>query len=267
MRVSGGYWSRVHWQSWLGPLLVVVLFSLLPVSQNYDGRVWFDTIGPFDFYAYLIQHNSVLAMLFPLVATLPYTLAFSGKLSHRFLTYTRTRASIRQTLGGHFLRNGVASFGVFLVVGMIPQLFVIWGSPHYDPAGYGFTTAEAVAAAQLHGKTFSQLLVYGDWAPVIGYSFWLALNASLYATLALSAVLLVPNRVLGLSLPWVGYLLTSFVMAVLWMESYSIQLAFPFNLTQLPLTNLAYPFIGLVVVTSAAVALALTRAPSSAQLQ
>jgi hypothetical protein len=258
---------RAHWQEWLGPLVVLVLFSLLPTMQNYENRMWFGTIGPFDFYAYLIQHNSVLPLVLPLVAALPYALTFSGTLSHRYLTYTRVRASIRRTLTNQLLRNGLTTFVVFLLVGLVPQLFVILGAPHYEPEAYGYDTPESVAAAQLSWKTFSQLLAYGAWAPVVAYAGWLAVNAALYSTLAMCTVLLVPNRIMGLSLPWVGYLLTSFVTAVAGLEAYSIALVFPFDLTQLPLINLSYPVVGLGLVVAVLVASVLIKAPSLPQLQ
>lgn len=259
--------ARPHWTSWLGSFLVIILFSLLPTMQNYGNRMWFGTIGPFDFYAYLIQHDSALPLIFPLVAVLPYALGFSSKLSHRYLTYTRTRASIRRTLIRHLGRNAMITFGVFLVVGLIPTLFVIWGQPHFEPDAYGFETPEAIRAALLHWKTFSQLLIYGEWAPVLAYSSWLALNAALYSTLAMCTLLMVPNRILGLSLPWVGYLLISFLSAVLWLETYSIALAFPFNLTQIPLINLCYPLSGLAILTATLVTVVLAKAPFLAQLQ
>nr|WP_300148682.1 hypothetical protein [Propionicimonas sp.] len=258
---------RAHWLDWLGPLLVVVLFSLLPTMQNYGDRMWYGTIGPFDFYAYLIQHNSVLPLVLPLVAILPYALAFSGKLSHRYLTYTRTRAGIRHTLTDQLLRNSLATFVVFLLVGLLPQLFVVLGEPRYEPEAYGYTNPDSAIAAQLHWKTFSQLLVYGAWAPVAVYAVWLAVNAALYSTMAMCTVLLVPNRVLGFSLPWVGYLLTSFMTAILGLEAYSIALVFPFNLTQLPLTNLGYPLGGLGLIVAALVASVLIKAPALPQLQ
>ena len=267
VRTARGLGASGYWQSWLGPVAVVLFCSVVPVSQNYANRAWFDTIGPFDFYAYLIQHDSVLPAVLPLVATLPYALAFSGMLRNRFLTYTRVRRGLRATLAGHLARNAVITFTVFLVVGVIPQLFVIWGQPHYAPEGYGLDTPEALLAAQLRWKTFSQLLSYGPWAPVLAYSAWLALNATLYATVAMCTLLLARNRVLGLSLPWIGYLLVVFGAAVLWLEAYSVALAFPFNLTQMPLVNLSYPITGLGLATAALVAVVLAKAPTLAQLQ
>jgi hypothetical protein len=265
LAATRGGWA--HWHHWLGPVTVVVFFSIIPVTNNYDNRAWFGTIGPFDFYAYLMQHNSVLPFVLPLVAVAPYVLSFTGVLGNRFVAYTRTRRGVRETLARHLTSNFLVTSGTFLVVGLVPQLFVVWGEPHYEPEAYELNTPEAIMAAQLRWKTFSQLLAYGPWTPAVAYSIWLALNAALYATIAMCSVLLISNRVLGLSLPWIGYLLVGFATAVLWLEAYSILLAFPFDLKQIPLTNLLYPLGGLTLVTSILVGTVMAKAPSLPQLQ
>ncbi|MFT4217248.1 MAG: hypothetical protein QM619_08725 [Micropruina sp.] len=255
-----------HWQIWLGSGLTV-LGALVLIAQNYDARAWYDFIGPFDFYAYLWQHNSPLPLVLPLVASLPFVLAFSGQLTNRYLTYTRTRANIRVTLGRNLCTNAVTTFVIFLVIGLIPQLFVSFGSVGYDTRGYGLTTPEQVEAARLHSKTFGQLLIYGPWAPALGYSIYLATSAALYATLTLCSVLVAQNRILGLTVPWIIYLLASFLMAVMWLEAYSVALVFPFNLQQIPLANLTFPIGGLLIATAIVVAATLALAPRLPQLQ
>lgn len=257
----------MHWQSWLGPVAVVLIFSIFPTIQNYESRHWFDVIGPFDFYTYLLQHNSFLPLLLPLVSALPFTLAFSGELSNRFIVYTRTRCSIRSLLARKLGRNALVTFFVFFVVGIVPQLFVAFGEMRYDTAGYGLTTPEQIETARLTSKTFSQLLIYGAWAPAVAYAAYLGLTAALYATIAMCSVVVTPNRILGFSIPWIVYILASFMMAVLWLEAYSVALVFPFNLQQLPLSNLLFPLAGTVALAAIAVAATIAVAPRLNQLQ
>lgn len=255
-----------HWQTWLGSALVIILFGILQSQQNYGERAWHGFIGPFDFYTYLVQHNSALPLILPLVATVPAVVAMSGELSNRYLSYTRVRAPIRVTLVRRLLRAATLTFVTFVVVALIPQFFVALGSTRYDPAGYGLDSQAQIDAAQLGWKTFSQLLVYGSWAPVLAFAGWLGVNAALYAVIAFCTVVLIPNRVIGLSLPWVVYLLTCFLMAVLWLERYSPAVAMPFNLTQLGADALARPLLGVAVVAGALTTAMLVRAPSLPQL-
>lgn len=244
-----------------------MVFSLIPVMQNYENRAWVDVIGPYDFYAYLWQHNSLLPLLLPLVAAVPFTLAFTGQLTNRYLTYTRTRQDLRALIGVRFAWNGAITFLTFFVVALMPQLFVVFGQKSYDTAGYGLNTPAEIEAARLHSLTFGQLLAYGSWAPIVAYAAYVGLTAALYAALSMCSVLAFPNRVLGLTLPWIAFVLASFGMAVLWLEAYSVALVFPFGLQQLPLWHLAVPMAGLFVVTVAAVLVVVLRAPKLAQLQ
>ncbi|MFZ1412220.1 MAG: hypothetical protein WAS07_12230 [Micropruina sp.] len=110
-------------------------------------------------------------------------------------------------------------------------------------------------------------MVFGAWAPVLAYAVWLAVNAALYSTLTMCALVLVRNRVLALTLPWIAYLAAGFALAVTWLEAYSVLLAFPFNLTQLPLTNLLYPLAGLSFVVVLVTGFTLAKAPTIPQLQ
>ncbi|MFT3860991.1 hypothetical protein [Micropruina sp.] len=246
---------------------MILVFSIFPTMRNYENRHWFDVVGPFDFYAYLLQHDSFLPLLLPLAASLPFTMAFSGELSNRFIVYTRIRRSIRSTLVRRFSMNALVTFLVFMVVGVVPQLFVVFGEKRYDTEGYGLTTHEQIETARLASKTFSQLLPYGAWVPVVAYSVYLGLTAALYATITMCSVVVSPNRVLGFSIPWIAYIMASFVMAVLWLEAYSVALAFPFRLQQLPLLNLVFPLIGLLSVSALAVAATISAAPRLHQLQ
>lgn len=251
-------------RSFRWPLTVVLVFGLLPVSWRYGERSSYGLEGPFGAYTYLLSGNSVLPLIFPLVAILPYAVSFTGKINNRYLTYARARASVRELLGREMFRCWAVTFCVFAAFGILPQLFVEFGDIAYSTEDVG---PEGVAAYEQRYHSFGQFLPYGQWAAVIAYSGYLALTASLYAVLALCSAVVVRNRVLGLALPWMAYFATMLAMALFWLDAYSPALAYPFSLTQLPLGNFAYPLSGLLLVTAVTVGAVVVRAPKLPSLQ
>lgn len=263
---SAGIPQRVWWEVSRRSVLAlatatIVLFGVLPSMVAYDSRGEEVLAFPSALYAFLFRRNP-LVLLFPLVAAVPYVMPFGAEVRHRFLVYTRPRASVRVTVGIRLVSNALVAFVTFFVVGLIPQLFVEWGHTRYRAEAFALTTPEQVSAAEQGFVTFSQLRVYGPWAFPVAFSVWLGVNAVLYSSMALCSTLLVRSRFAALSLPWAVSLVVVFLFAIVGLEAYSPGLLFPFNLTQLPMGNLLYPLASVAVVTTCLVGYTLVRAPS-----
>lgn len=233
----------------LACLAVILVAAVIPSIM---GR---GTAGSFSLphaaaYYELIFRKNFLGLVFPLLCAVPYVLWFCVIKSRRFLTYTRTRRPVRRTLARHLAANAAFASVTFLLVGLIPQMFISVDSTYrYRPESSMLTTPEQIRAAELTSNVFSGFLASGPWGLAVAYSVWLAVNAALYATIALCLTLVMRRWVIAVSVPWVGQLGLTLVMAYLGLELWSPGLIVPFNLTSMPLANLAVP-LGLVTLVA-----------------
>ncbi|MDR1431722.1 MAG: hypothetical protein LBI99_06345 [Propionibacteriaceae bacterium] len=231
-------------------VFVLLVFSVIPSWWASDSR---DDPFPAAAYAEMWMGNPII-LLFQLAVVVPYALRFGIFLRNRFITYTRVRCSLRRYLGRHFAVNAVIAFIIFFAVGIIPNLWVVFGGFSFNPGAYFLLTPQEIAQAEAAWTTFSQFTVYGPWAFPVVFSLWLGVNAVLYSSITLCLIMLMKNQIIPLVLPWLASLVLSFGFAVFGLEAFSPGLLFPFNLTQLPMENLLYP-LGLVA-TAAAVLVA-----------
>lgn len=246
--------------------VVVTLFSLAPAWFAYADRGMRVQAFPSALYTSMFE-QSPLVLLFPLVVAIPFALSFSGELSHRYATYTRTRVPVRTYLAARLGANAVVVFLTFVLVGLLPQLFVVLGSTTYRPQDYHLDSPDVILNAEIGWTTFSQFRADGPWGLPIVFALWLGINAVLYSSLTMCSLVVVSNRALAISLPWLAYLLVYLGMAVLGWEAYGPGLVVPFGLTQLPLENAWYTLLGTGVITAFAVSTVVARAPRLARLQ
>ncbi len=227
---------------WLGIGALHVVAGVLPAVVVLLVQEEHALAFQLDYFVLMLQLN-VIGLLFPLLAALPFVFPFSAQTSRRFLTYAAVRGDIRRLV--------LACYGRCLVVTglafapLLPALYLVSLAtrPTFHPnlyAGGRPYTPETFS-------TFSQVAGYGDWAYVAVITGWLTVHAVVYAWLTLSTVLLVPQRALGLSLPWIAFFAVTFAMAVAGAEAFSPATVTPFNLTQLPWWQ-PLPQLGVLVV-------------------
>ncbi|MBP2000812.1 hypothetical protein J2Z69_001843 [Paenibacillus shirakamiensis] len=229
---------------WLLTLIAIISFAIYK-SQHYILR---DTLEYFSFVL-----NSALPIIFPIITVLVYVATFSGEVHHRFLVYTRMRRPILTTLYIKLLANIILTFLFFFSLIYICFLFAYYIEPHigiakYEPAGFGLTK-DNIEADTYTRYTFTQLLQYGTITYSILYSFWVAMNAALYAGISFFLVLFIKNRFLALSLPFIIYVITIFTLISLDLEIYRLNyVIFPFDRVQDPLWKPFIPFIILLLI-------------------
>lgn len=230
--------SPVFFLSWLALTAVLISFAVYR-SRSYELR---DSL---DFFTFTL--GSILPILFPIVAILVYTVSFSAEIHRRFLTYTRMRRPILETLNIKFWANLVLTFIFFFC--LIISLFIfayyiepLLGIANLDPAGYGLST-DNIAEDTYARHTFTQFLRSGTLTYGIVYALWVGLNAALYAAIGFVLVLLLRNPFLALSLPFIIYVVGTFTLSALGAEiyrpSYTI---FPFDRIQSPIWTALIPF-------------------------
>lgn len=205
-----------------------------------------------DFYGLIL--SGVPAITFPILAVLIYVSFFAGEIRNRFLVYTRMRRSIFETLVIKQVSNIVLSFLFFFLFVFIPFIYVYYidpkvGNTVFDPSLYGLTS-KSVITDSYSRHTFSNFLQHGTLTFGLVYSFWVGINGALYAAVSFYLVLLVRNSFLALSLPFVLYIVISFILSAVKLNDFRPNhVIFPFEHTQSPLWTVSIPFIILLFIT------------------
>jgi hypothetical protein len=230
----------------LSILMTIALISFAVYrSQNYMLRDWLD------YFTFILDGG--LPITFPIIAVLVFVASFSGEVKNRFLTYTRMRRPIMEIVYIKQTANIILTCLFFFILIFISFLFAYYIEPHlgiaqYEPDGYGLTKDNIVADTYTR-HTFTQLLRYGTFTYSILYSLWVGINAALYSAISFFLVLLMRNRFLALTLPYIVYLIVSFTLAALGIENYRPNyVIFPFDRLQNPIWTAFVPFLVLAVV-------------------
>ncbi|MBA9087297.1 hypothetical protein FHR92_003781 [Fontibacillus solani] len=234
-------------------LLFVILWLLFTVaiisfavyrSQRYELRDWLD------YFEFTL--DGALPIIFPIIAILIYVTSFSEEVKNRFLIYTRMRRPLMDTIYIKFIANIILTFLFFFFLVLICFLFAYLIEPQlgiaqYNPAGYGLTNNNIIQDTYTR-HTFSQLLKYGVFTYGLIYSLWVGVNGALYAAIGFLLVLLIRNRFLALSLPFISYIVVIFTLNALGLQIYRLNYSiFPFDRVQSPVWTAFIPFFFLML--------------------
>ncbi|WP_165842380.1 ABC transporter permease [Paenibacillus xerothermodurans] len=197
--------------------------------------------------------EGILPLAFVLLATLVYLGSFSREIKNRFLVYTRLRTPLRKMLRIKFAANFLVTFGVFFVFTFGYFLFSFYIVPllrlvQFHPEVYMLNEVTVVQDSYTR-HTFTQLLQFGSLTYGFFYSCWVGLNAAVYATIGFFMVLIIRNQFLALSIPFLLYILGSFVMAASGLMRFRFPDAvFPYSYMQLPIWTAFAPFLFLLFI-------------------
>lgn len=221
-----------------------LIISSIIRSQEYRLKDWYD------YFTFTLEGG--LPLTFPILTILIFVASFSGEVKDRFLTYTRMRRPIMKTIYLKLSANILLTFFLYSALIFICFLFAYYIEPHlgivkFDPS-YGLTKEE-IAVSNITRHTFTQLLNHGVFTYATLYSCWLGANAALYSSIGFYFVLLIRNRFLALTLPFVIYLVGSFTLLSLGIEDFRPNNAlFPFDRVQAPIWTAFVPFFALLVI-------------------
>lgn len=180
-----------------------------------------DALYAYPLSAFGTAMSSPVSLALPLIAVAVYLLSFSREIEARFVVYTRTRCSIVRYLTEKASANAIAVFLVFFVYAAISFIVVVWVAPaagwlQFDPAGYG-----THYAAPDEFVRFSELWAVSPAVYGLVYAIWCGVNGSIWASLGLLALLLVPNRFVALSLPFGACIALTAVLSLLGLDVFS----------------------------------------------
>lgn len=238
-------------------VLLVGLVLPLVVSLTQVAGVALGT--PVQLFGYLLGNNPVISFAAALLPALVICPQVSEELSRRFISVTRVRESIRGRLGRMLAWNAAAGGAVMFVIPLVTAMVAFYVAPQLgwvqlDPSVYNLGSPQEILVSETSQFAFSQLVVNGHWLYGLVYSAWVGFVGAGYATLVLSLMVMLPNRFVGMSLPWVGYIVLSFGLAVFGLPGLAPTVIVPFNLVQVPMWQ---PLLMSLVIGAAAAGAAL----------
>ena len=206
-----------------------------------------------DTAAYMM--GEAVPIAFPVIVVVFGCLSLTWSLNHGFLVLTRTREDVAVRLRRLFLVNAAVVGTVMAVTTLLAAVVAYWVVPafgliEFQPLYIGITP-EKVGAMSLTNNTWSFLLAHGAPVYAIAYAVFVGVSGALWASLAFMLVLLVPNRYVALSLPFLIYNVVDFVIQVFGLPEFSPMISvFPFNISAMPLWTAFVPMTVLALVTA-----------------
>jgi hypothetical protein len=231
-----------------GIVLLAVAYGIVQMP----GSVFRNNLGIFD----QLMISPIMLTL-PLIAVLLGCLPLYEAVGHRFASNSRNRIDMREYVALKLIGAIVPSFVTFFAHSFLGFViaFYVWpllGNPAIDPGVYGFSAAEA-ARDGLTNSSYSSLLAAGPLTYGLLYSLWLGVGAATYAGLGVAALVVVPNRLFALALPFLIYFGETVLAALAGSPQAGVMYSLvPFGLQQTPMLEAAAPQL-LVLAASVAV--------------
>lgn len=180
--------------------------------------------------------GGIIALLFPILFVVIYSNSYASEIKDNFITYMKPRTKLSDYLLGKGIINALLSFFVAFAMVFVSFLFIAYIEPSLQIIHYENGSGTSVG-------TFEIFLSHSSLTYGIVYSFWVAINASLYSSLAYVLTIIISNNLLAISLPFLWYFIMSFVTGVLAHPEFStISTIFPFNIEQQPIRTIFVPF-------------------------
>lgn len=189
--------------------------------------------------------SGAIPMLFPILAVLIFLPIFIAEYKDNYLTYVRTRASLKDYLFAVGFVNVMLTGFVFFLMTIVTFVLIRYVEPFFGLVNY------APLSEKTHDVTnaFSFLVDIHPLLYAVLYAAWIGLNGAVYATLAYLLILSLEQVYLAISLPFFAYHIFNFVAGMMQAPQFSpISTVFPFNITEQPLWTVFVPFTVLIVV-------------------
>lgn len=252
-------------RTFLSPLslvwLVVIGFPIYWVLSR-------DALFAYPLSAFGTAMSSPISLALPLIAVSIYLLRFSRELQDRFIVYTRTRESIIRYLTQRATANAITVFAVFFLYAAVGFIFTVWVAPaagwlQFDLEGYGANYAAPDEFVRLSETWNLSPAVFG-----LIYAAWCGLNAVIWASAGLAAMLVLPNRFVSLSLPFVACIVLTAGLSLLGLDIFSpYPLWILFGYTQAAAWTALVPLGVLAAATGVFVVTVVRSGPRLEQLQ
>ncbi|KXH83746.1 hypothetical protein [Sporosarcina sp. HYO08] len=229
-------------------IIFLVLLNLFPYLLFFVQKDSYAFIDELDTFSFIF--DGIMVVFFIFFVVFIYLGEFSSLLNHKFIVYQRTRTSLKNILLTCMFSNMIITFIVFFVLVLHVFLFFFYIQPvlgiiQFFPEIHYLTTLQELLEFNIQRYTFTQLLEYNPMIFGIVFSFWVGLMASSYATIGFFTVLLFKNKLIGMSIPILFYIIGAFVFNLFdILEPFGMANAvFPFSSSQYPIHTILLNFV------------------------
>lgn len=212
-------------------LLEPTLYGLVTASDR-QVSTSYDLLG--------VMYRGFTPALFPLYIALLYPLVFADQVAARHVAYIRNRTAFSRYLIEN-LRRGALNVGILFFLQALLAVAVSEAATRWNLVGERLVNDLSVSGA----ATFTQIAEISPALYFFFYPVWVAINGALATTVTMLVLLLIPNRLLALLLPFCVYWAENFVLSTLRLEQFrTVTAIFPFALRQQPIwTALLLPSV------------------------
>lgn len=191
---------------------VVLALGVVPGLLSYSHVAYVDRLSIANDFRY-----GMLVFALPLVTTVLVAFRTDSELRFGYIAYARARRPIRRYLVTRLLVTSCIVFVLFFAFALLSfvvayYLVPMFGTPSLNPDDGNGMTAGQRFASSLTRQPFAGLLETSPWVYGMVYAGWLGLTGAVYGALGLASVILVRQRVIALTLPFLVYMGETVVM-------------------------------------------------------
>ncbi|WP_025784595.1 hypothetical protein [Sporosarcina sp. D27] len=219
--------------------MALIFLPLIVVIPMINGSYQF--FRPLEVHSQLFS-SSAIALLFPILLVPLFSGSYANEKNDNFLLYVKPRVNLTDYLFAKGLVNGLVTLIVAFLMIFTPFMFIEYLDPFLHVIQYETNYYEPVSVGTFEFLNEKSVFLYG-----VFYSLWVAINGALYVTVAYLLSILIKNRFVALSVPFLWWFIMNFVAGVLGFESFSpVYSVFPFLITSQPIWVVFIPFITLI---------------------
>ena len=218
-------------------LIFLIFFSILPYSIFFIQKNSYAFVNELDTFSFMF--DGIIVIIFIFAIPFIYLGYFSTTLSNRFIVYQRVRMPLKDILVRSILTNILLTFFVFFTFVLHIFIFCFYIQPQlglvqFYPEIHYLESTKEILQFDTKRYTFTQLLAYSPLIYGVFYSFWVGIMASLYSTLGFFSILSFKNKLIGISVPILVYIIGSFLSNLFEvLEPFGpVNAIFPFNSSQ-----------------------------------
>lgn len=220
--------------------MVLIFLPLIVVIPIINGSYQF--FRPLEVHSQLLS-SSAIALLFPILLVPLFSGSYANEKKNNFLLYVKPRVRLTDYLFAKGLVNGIVTLIVVFSMIFIPFMFIKYLDLFFNVIQYEADYYEPVSVGTFEFLAEKSVFLYG-----VVYSIWVAINGALYVTVAYLFSILIKNRFVALTIPFLWWFIMNFITGILGIESFSpVYSVFPFLITSQPVWVVFVPFITLIV--------------------
>lgn len=220
--------------------IILIFLPLAVVLPIINGAYLF--FNPIEVHSQIIS-SSAISLLFPILLVVLYANSYANEKKDNYLLFVKPRTRLTSYIFAKGFVNAIVTFIVAFLMIFIPFLFVQYLDPMLNIIQYETDFYEPVSVGTFEFLAEKSIFLYG-----LIYSLWVAINGVIYTTAAYLLTIILKNRFVALSIPFLFWFIMNFVTGVLGNEKFSpIFSVFPFSISAQPLWTVFVPFTVIIL--------------------